>query len=185
MNEKEKMLAGEWYNANYDETLAQERIKAQDLCHELNQTRPGDGKRRQKIIVELLGYIPENVNISSPFMVDYGYNIKFGKNVFINVNSYFMDGAEITLGDNVFVGPSCGFYTASHPLDAEDRRKGLEKASPITVGDDVWIGADVSVMPGVTIGDRCVIGAGSVVTKDLPSDSLAMGVPCHVVREID
>lgn len=185
MDEKQKMLAGEWYNANYDSTLAEERTRAQDLCHELNQTKPGDGKRRKKIIVELLGYIPENLNISSPFMVDYGYNIKFGKNVFINVNNYFMDGGEITLGDNVFIGPSCGFYTAEHPLDAVDRRKGLEKASPITVGDDVWIGANVSVMPGVTIGDGSVIGAGSIVTKDIPPNSLAMGVPCHVVREID
>ncbi len=185
MSEKEKMLAGEWYNANYDRALSEERMRAQDLCHELNQTNPGDKKTRQKIIVELLGYIPENVNISSPFTVDYGWNIKVGKNVFINMNNYFMDGAEITFGDNVFVGPSCGFYTADHPLDAEDRRKGLEKASPIKVGDDVWIGAGVSVMPGVTIGDRSVIGAGSVVTKDIPPDSLAMGVPCHVVREIE
>lgn len=185
MEEKEKMLAGGWYNANYDRALSEEKVRAQKLCHEFNQMEPGNEKEKQKIIVELLGYIPENVNISTPFMVDYGYNVKFGKNVFININSYFMDGAEITIGDNVFVGPSCGFYTAEHPLDADERRKGLEKASPITVGDDVWIGAGVSVMPGVAIGDKCVIGAGSVVTKDIPPNSLAMGVPCHVIREID
>lgn len=185
MEEKEKMLAGGWYNANYDRTLSEERVRAGRLCHEFNRMEPGDEKGKQKIIVELLGYIPENVNISSPFMVDYGYNVRFGKNVFININSYFMDGAKITIGDNVFIGPSCGFYTAEHPLDAAERRRGLEKASPITVGDDVWIGAGVSVMPGVTIGDQCVIGAGSVVTKDVPPNSLAVGVPCHVIREID
>lgn len=118
-------------------------------------------------------------------MTDYGYNIKLGENVFININNYFMDGAEITLGNNVFVGPSCGFYTASHPLDAEDRNKGLEKASPISIGNNVWVGGNVSVMPGVTIGDGSVVGAGSVVTKDIPENVLAAGVPCKVIREID
>lgn len=112
-------------------------------------------------------------------MTDYGYNVKLGENVFININDYFMDGAEITLGNNVFVGPSCGFYTASHPLDAEDRNKGLEKASPISIGSNVWLGGNVSVMPGVTIGE------GSVFTKDMPDNVLAAGVPCKVIREID
>lgn len=181
MNEKDKMLANEWYDAN----LLKERMKAQDLCHDFNQTKPSDEKRRQEILVELLRYIPKNAEVASPFMTDYGYNVKLGENVFININDYFMDGAEITLGNNVFVGPSCGFYTASHPLDAEDRNKGLEKASPISIGSNVWLGGNVSVMPGVTIGEGSVIGAGSVVTKDMPDNVLAAGVPCKVIREID
>ena len=185
MNEKDKMLANEWYDANYDENLLKERMKAQDLCHDFNQTRPSDEKRRQEILVELFGYIPKNAKVTSPFMTDYGYNVKLGENVFININNYFMDGAEITLGNNVFVGPSCGFYTAGHPLDAEDRNKGLEKASPISIGSNVWLGGNVSVMPGVTIGEGSVVGAGSVVTKDIPPNVLAAGVPCKVIREID
>ena len=185
MSEKDKMLSNEWYDANYDDNLLKERLKAQDLCYDFNQTRPSDEKRKQEILVELLGYIPKNANIVSPFMTDYGYNVKLGENVFINMNNYFMDGAEITLGDNVFVGPSCGFYTASHPLDAEDRNKGLEKASPIFIGSNVWLGGNVSVMPGVTIGEGAVIGAGSVVTEDIPENVLAVGVPCKVIREID
>lgn len=185
MSEKDKMLSNEWYDANYDEELLKERLKAQDLCHDFNMTKPSDEKRRQEILVELFGYIPKNAEVASPFMTDYGYNIKLGENVFININNYFMDGAEITLGNNVFVGPSCGFYTASHPLDAEDRNKGLEKASPISIGNNVWVGGNVSVMPGVTIGDGSVVGAGSVVTKDIPENVLAAGVPCKVIREID
>ena len=185
MSEKDKMLSNEWYDANFDETLLKERLKAQDLCHDFNQTKPSDEKGQQEIIVELLGYIPKNADIASPFMVDYGYNVELGKNISINMNNYFMDGAEITLGDRVFVGPSCGFYTASHPLDAQDRNKGIEKASPISIGNNVWLGGNVSVMPGVTIGDGCVIGAGSVVTKDIPDNVLAAGVPCKVIRDID
>lgn len=185
MNEKDKMLSNEWYDANYDENLLKERMKAQDLCHDFNQTKPSDEKRRQEILVELLGYIPKNAEVASPFMTDYGYNVKLGDNVFININNYFMDGAEITLGSNVFVGPSCGFYTASHPLAAEERNKGLEKASPIYIGSNVWLGGNVSVMPGVTIEEGTVIGAGSVVTKDIPDNVLAAGVPCKVIRTID
>lgn len=185
MSEKDKMLSGGWYDANYDENLLKERLKAQDLCHDFNQTKPSDEKKRQEILVELLGYIPKNADIASPFMVDYGYNVKLGENVFINMNNYFMDGAEITLGNNVFIGPSCGFYTASHPLDAEKRNKGLEKASPITIGDNVWLGGNITVTPGVTIGEGSVIGAGSVVTKDIPENVLAVGVPCKVIKTID
>lgn len=185
MSEKDKMLSNEWYDANYDENLLKERLKAQDLCHDFNQLRPSDEKGKREILVELLGYIPKNADIISPFMTDYGYNVKLGENVFINMNNYFMDGAEISLGNNVFVGPSCGFYTASHPLDAKDRNRGLEKASPISIGSNVWLGGNVSVMPGVTIGEGSVIGAGSVVTKDIPENVLAVGVPCKVIREID
>lgn len=185
MSEKEKMLLGLWYDANSDKELLKDRLEAQDLCFQLNQTRPKDEKERNKIIFKLLNSMPEGLVLLSPFMCDYGKNIYLGKNVFINMNCYFMDGANIILGDNVFVGPACGFYTASHPLDYQSRNKGLEKALPIKIGNNCWIGANVSVMPGVTIGDGCVIGAGSVVTKDIPDNCMAAGVPAKIIKEIN
>lgn len=119
-----------------------------------------------------------------PFYCDYGYNIEIGENFYSNVNCVILDGAKVKFGDNVFVAPNCGFYTAGHPLDVKQRTAGLEYAKPITIGNNVWIGAQVCVMPGVTIGDNCVIGGGSVVTKDIPANSLAVGNPCRVIREI-
>lgn len=183
MNEREKMNAGLWYDANNDQELIQQRLMCQDLCFELNQLKPSDQKREQ-ILDQLLGYHPQGLVLLSPFMADYGTNIKLGKDVFINVNNYFMDGASIEIGNHVFIGPSCGFYTASHPLDYVNRNKGLEKALPIKVGDNCWFGAHVSIMPGVTIGSGCVIGAGSVVTKDIPDNSLVAGVPAKVIKSI-
>lgn len=185
MSEEEKMKLGIWYNANFDENLINKRMVAQDLCFELNQTKPSLLKAREDILKRLFGNTFKNLVLLSPFMCDYGTNISFGKNCFINVNCYFMDGAKITLGDNVFVGPSSGFYTANHPLNIEQRNEGLEKALPIKVGNNVWIGANVNIMPGVTIGDGCVIGAGSVVTKDIEENSLAFGIPCEVIKKID
>jgi acetyltransferase-like isoleucine patch superfamily enzyme len=134
--------------------------------------------------MNLLGYNPKGLVLLSPFVCDYGKHIIFGEDVFVNINGYFMDGALITVGNHVFIGPYCGFYTATHPLNYEDRNKGLEKALPITVGNNVWFGANVSVMPGVTIGNGCVIGAGSVVTNDIPDNSIAMGVPCKVMKTV-
>ncbi|MCD7839939.1 MAG: sugar O-acetyltransferase, partial [Erysipelotrichaceae bacterium] len=131
-----------------------------------------------------LGYLPDNLELLSPFNCDYGFNIHIGDNVFININNYFMDCADITIGNNVFIGPSCGFYTATHPLNFENRNKGLEKALPIIVGDNCWFGANVSIMPGVTIGSGCVIAAGSVITKDVPDNVMVAGVPAKVVKTI-
>lgn len=185
MTEEQKMKAGEWYNANYDKHLLDERTHAMDLCYELNCIRPSDEIQRQQKLEELLGYKPEELAISSPFFCDYGTNIRFGKKVFVNLNCYFMDGAPITIGDYAFIGPSCGFYTANHPLSYRERDQGLEQAKAITIGDHVWLGANVTVLPGVTIGTGCVIAAGSVVTADIPDHSLAGGVPCRVIRKID
>lgn len=184
MTEREKMDKGLWYDANNDLQLLEDRMLAQDLCFELNQLKPSLDKERNQIIEKILGYQPQNLILLSPFVCDYGKNIVFGKNVFVNINCYFMDGATITIGDNVFIGPSCGFYTANHPLDYKSRNRGLEKALPIMIGNNVWFGANVSVIPGVNIGDGCVIAAGSVVTHDIKPNSLVAGVPARIIKEI-
>ena len=184
MRESEKMQLGMWYDANYDQELVKKRYECFDLCFELNQLRPSD-KKRYEIISKILGYLPQGLEIVSPFTCDYGKNIHLGNDVFINCYCYLMDGANITIGNHVFIGPYCGFYTASHPLDAKRRNEGLEQALPITVGDDCWFGANVSIMPGVTIGQGCVIAAGSVVTKDVPDNCLVAGAPAKVIKKIN
>lgn len=184
-SELEKMYRGEWYDANNDPQIIEMRIKAKDLCFDLDYLKPSEMEKRKDVITQLLGYYPENLELISPFMCDYGHLIHLGKNVFINSFCYFMDGGSITIGNDVFIGPYCGFYTANHAMDYKERNSGIEIALPIHVGNNVWFGANVSVMPGVTIGDDCVIGAGSVVTKDIPPHSLACGNPCRVIKQWD
>ncbi|WP_436937677.1 sugar O-acetyltransferase [Staphylococcus xylosus] len=185
MNEKNKMLAGEWYDANNDKDLGTERMKAKDLCFDLNHVRPSDQAQRQEIITKLLNYEPQSIELLSPFQADYGYNINLGQRVFINHDCYFMDCNKIVIGDNVFIGPNCGLYTAIHPLDYQSRNEGIEKALPINIGNNVWIGANVVVLPGVTIGEGAVIRAGSVVAKDIPANALALGTPAKTVSTIN
>lgn len=184
MNETEKMKAGMWYDANNDPEILKKRVRAHQRCVALNQTALGDPEG-QKLMEELLGYAPQNFAFATPFLCDYGNLIRLGENVFINSGCYLMDGGGITIGSNTFIGPYCGFYTANHPLQYRYRNTGLEKALPIRIGDNCWFGANVSVMPGVTIGNGCVIAAGAVVTKDIPDNSLAAGVPAKVIRTID
>lgn len=184
MTEKDKMLKGEWYDANFDEELVEVRRKAEIFCYDFNMARPGSDVRNNAL-KELLGTeIPEGVTVLAPVYFDYGNYTKLGKGTFVNHGCYFMDGGTVTIGENVFIGPFCGFYTATHPMNYTDRNKGLEKALPITVGDNCWFGANVSVMPGVTIGSGCVIAAGSVVTQDMPDNSMVAGVPAVVKKEI-
>ncbi len=185
MSEKEKMLAGKWYDANFDQELLSLRSKSNALCFEFNQTHPNDNKTKEKLLQRLLPNCHPNVTILSPFYADYGVNCFIKEGTFINHNAYLMDGGLITIGTNCFIGPNSGFYTANHPLDIERRNSGLEQASPIVIGDNVWIGAGVTILPGVTIGEGSVIGAGSIVNKDVPANVLALGNPCRVIRSID
>lgn len=184
MKEHEKMEKGFWYDANNDPELLEQRKSAEDLCYLLNQTSPKKEDKREEILSVLLPERGKNITILPPFYADYGYNCFIGDATFINYNVYLMDGAPIRIGSHCFIGPNCGMYTAVHPLLAEERNQGLEKAKPIVIGDNVWIGADVTILPGVTVGDNAVIGAKSVITKDIPSNVIAVGNPCHVLRKI-
>lgn len=184
MTESEKMKQGLWYDANFDQELCEQRMKAEELCFEFNQTRPKDTEKKAKILNELLPKMEENCTILSPFMADYGCYCRIGHDTFINHNAYLMDSGGITIGHHCFIGPNCGMYTAVHATLAEERNQGFEKALPIVIGDNCWIGADVTILPGVTIGSDTIIGAGSVVTKDIPDRVIAVGNPCRVLRKI-
>ncbi len=183
MNERDKMLNGELYYAE-DKSLVQDRLDCKQLCYEFNCVQFSESDRKSEIIRRLFGKTKGNFTINPVFYCDYGYNIEIGENFYSNHNLVILDCAKVTFGDNVFIGPNCGFYTAGHPLDVETRNSGLEFAKPISVGNNVWFGGNVCVMPGVRIGDNCVIGAGSVVTKDIPPDSVAAGNPCRVLKGI-
>ena len=184
MTEKEKQQAGELYNSN-DRELFNERIKAKKLCAEYNAIECNDFQKRERLLDRLVALRGENTVIEPNFFCDYGYNIVIGDNFYANHNLVILDCADIVFGDNVFIGPNCGFYAAEHPIDAKLRNQGLESAKPIKVGNNVWIGGNVTVIGGVTIGDNAVIGAGSVVTKDIPANCVAAGNPCAPIRTLD
>lgn len=183
MTEREKMLSGVLYDA-LEADLLMARDNAKELCFDFNSTRPSDAEGQKKIIKKLFGEVRGSFTILPPLWCDYGCNVEIGDNFFANHNCVLLDCAKITFGDNVFIAPDCGFYTAAHPLLAEQRNTGAEFALPITVGNNVWFGGGVKVLPGVTIGDGAVIGAGSVVTKDIPANVVAVGNPCRVLRKI-
>ena len=185
MNEEEKMLAGEIYDANYDEKLLEKRIKAKELCKKFNECDVRNIDEKKNILEELFQKKIDILGIEPNFYCDYGFNIYLGKNFYSNHNLVILDANKVEFGDNVFIGPNCGFYTSGHPLDYETRNQGLEYAKPIKVGKNVWIGGNVCVLPGVTIGDNVVIGAGSIVTKDIPSNVVAVGNPCRVLKKIN
>lgn len=185
MNEKEKMLCGEWHDANFDDTLLKERRNAELLCYNFNMAKPGSNEQNTAL-KDLLGTeLPDGLTVLAPVYFDYGSYTRLGRGTFVNHGCYFMDGGTIHIGENVFIGPFCGFYTASHPIEYVERNKGLERALPIVIGDNCWFGANVSVMQGVTIGAGCVIAAGSVVTKDIPENCLVAGVPATIKKQIN
>lgn len=180
--EKEKMLAGEFYDP-LDAQLAAGRERARELCKALNESREDDREGRARILHALFGR-DSDVWMQPPFFCDYGSNIILGKKVFFNFNCVVLDVATVRIGDHALFGPAVQIYTAAHPLDAAERRRGLELGKPVAIGEDVWVGGGVIICPGVSIGARSVIGAGSVVTRDIPADALAAGNPCRVVRAL-
>lgn len=173
---------GQLYNPNYDAEIITRREAAKALCMRYNQTEPS---QRQALLQEIAGSVGKNPCIEPPFCCDYGSNIHLGDHFYANHNLVILDGAEVRCGDHVFIAPNVGLYTAGHPLDSARRNAGLEYAKPITLGNNVWIGAGSSVLPGVTIGDGAIIGAGSVVSRDIPANVVAVGNPCKVIREIN
>lgn len=183
MTEKEKMISGELYNAG-DEELIKDRAVAKNMCFEYNKLPSAEIIKRMALIKNIFGKTGNQVIVESNFWCDYGYNISVGENFYMNHNGVILDCAKVEFGDNVFIGPNCGFYTAGHPIEIDVRNEGLEYAKPIKVGNNVWIGGNVVVLPGVTIGTNVTIGAGSVVTKDIPSNCVAYGNPCKVAKEL-
>ena len=183
MTELEKCAAGLLYDTT-DPDRAAAHLRCADLCWEYNRLRPSDLAGREALLRQIFGRLGKDPYVEPTLFCGFGTNIEAGDHFFVNNDCVFVDPGRITFGDNVFIAPQCGFYTALHPLDAEQRRQKLEAAYPITVGDDVWFGGHVVVLPGVTIGSGTVVGAGSVVTRDLPGGVLALGNPCRVLRPI-
>lgn len=175
---------GVLFQGCYNPAFEEEIRKGKDKCFRFNRLNPNDREAQAEILAELLGSMGKETIITPPFWCDYGYNISVGDYFYANHNLVITDGAPVTFGNNVFIGPNVCFTTAEHPLDAEQRRRGLEIAAPITVGNDVWIGAGSVILAGATIGDGSVIGAGSVVKKPIPAGVVAVGVPCRVLRPI-
>jgi maltose O-acetyltransferase len=181
-SEKEKMLAGELYDP-LDPELIQARERARDLCQDLNATREKDQEARRRILTELFGKGGESVWMQPPFFCDYGLNILLGERVFFNFNCVVLDVCQVKIGSFTLFGPAVQIYTAAHPMNADLRRK-KEFGKPIEIGSDVWVGGGAIICPGVKIGSKTVIGAGSVVTRDIPERVVAAGNPCRVIREI-
>ena len=183
LTEKDKMI-GSMLHDPYDPEIAKERAKAYDLCDEYNRLNITDAHGQSEILKKLLPNAKGSLRILPPFHCHFGYNIHIGENFFGNFDLMIFDYAKVTIGDNVLVGPRCLFATSTHPMSAQKRRSFKIYAFPITIGSDVWFGADVKVLPGVTIGDGSVIGSGSVVYKDIPSHCLAAGNPARVIRSL-
>lgn len=182
MSERENMLAGQLYN-HYDRQLTTERKEIAEKVFTYNGTRELD--KQQELLSTMLGKVGNNVEIKIPFMCDYGYNIEIGDNVFINYNCTMLDCNKIKIGNNVLIAPNVQFYAATHPVEYEIRLQELEMAYPIIVEDNVWIGGGAIICPGVKIGRNTVIGAGSVVVKDIPANCVAVGNPCKVIKRLE
>ena len=184
MTEKEKMLAGEYYSA-IDPELVRELNETKDIIQQYNNLRPSDTQGRFEILKNLIGKMADdNALIIQPFFCDYGKHIRLGKRFFANFNFTVLDEAYVTIGDDCFIGPNVSIYTACHSTNPVERNSRKEWALPVTIGNNVWIGGSVTILPGVTIGDNVTIGAGSVVVKDIPSNVIAVGNPCRVIKRL-
>jgi maltose O-acetyltransferase len=183
MTEKEKSHAGMLYQPGDPELVADRDVTVQKL-YDYNNLNPLDRNARRVAIRGLLGKVGDNCVVEQPLFCTYGYNTTVGDNFFLNVNGKLMDSGKITIGNNVFIAPNVSIITEEHAMDVEQRLAGLEYAYPVTIGDNVWICTGAIILPGVTIGEDSVIGAGSVVTKDIPPKSLAVGNPCKVIRKL-
>lgn len=182
--EKEKMLAGELYDP-LDPQLVEDRLRTRLLIKELNDSREDAVEERIRILKELIPQAGEGLWLQPPFYCDYGSNMIVGDKVFFNFNCVVLDVMEVKIGSRTLFGPNVQVYTATHPIDHQERSSGVEYAKPISIGEDVWVGGSAVICPGVSIGDRTIIGAGSVVTRDIPSDVFAAGNPCKVIRELN
>ena len=183
MTQKERMLANLPYKAWMD-GLEEERTENRKKIYEYNNLPPVQWDRKTDMLKGILGKTGEKVHINAPFHCDYGYNIEVGENFFANYNLVILDVGKVRIGDNAQIAPNVSIYTAGHPVHPESRNSGYEYGIDVNIGDNVWIGGNACIMPGVTIGNNVVIGAGSVVTKDIPDNVIAVGNPCRVVREI-
>ena len=184
MDKFSKLHSGEIYDPA-DREIMEIQLKCLDRLYEFNQTRPTELDKRQALLKEMFGSIGENCYIEPPFHSNFGgRHIHFGNNVYCNFNVTMVDDTYIYIGDNTQIGPNCTIATPNHPLDSELRLKGYQQNKPVKIGKNCWLGSGVIVLPGVTIGDNVVIGAGSVVTKDIPSNVLAFGSPCKVIKKI-
>ena len=183
MNQKERMLAGLPYKPWLD-GLSEERLENKKRVYEFNRLSPEAVEEQDRLIREILGKTGDSVHIEAPFHCDYGYNIEVGENFFANFNLTILDVSTVQIGKNAQIGPNVSIYTAGHPVHPDSRNSGYEYGIPVTIGDNVWIGGNVIILPGVTIGNNAVIGAGSVVTKDIPDSVIAAGDPCRIIREI-
>lgn len=181
--EWEKMLHGEIYDAGNPEFLRRLEVTREKIW-EFNNLHPSQKEERIALFRSIVGSCGKTFHINRPFRCDYGCNIHIGNNFFANFNLTILDEAAVTIGDNVFIGPNVSIYTACHPLEADERNTGVEWAEPVTIGNSVWIGGSATILPGVTIGNNCVIGAGSVVTKDVPSNTVAAGNPARVIKSL-
>ncbi|WP_225334644.1 sugar O-acetyltransferase [Halomicrobium urmianum] len=186
-SERQKKQNGEMYDPD-DETLVEERARARELTSEYNQTTDDESERRTELLSELFGTVDDSAHVNPPFQCDYGYNVHVGADFYANYDCVILDACPVEVGSNVLIAPGVHIYTSTHPLPAEGRRLDEdyeEYARPVTIGDDVWIGGQATINPGVTIGDRAVVASGAVVTDDVPADALVRGNPAEVVREID
>ena len=178
------MMSGEPYDASDNTELLDILQETQEMCRNYNDLRPSQQEEKDALIKRILGRTGEQLKVLQPFFCDYGFNIEVGENFFANTNMVILDEAKVTFGDHVFIGPNCSFYTPCHPIDAESRNAGKQWSLPVNVGNNVWFGGNVTVCPGVSIGDNAVIGAGSVVTHDIPANVVAAGNPCEIIKSI-